>query len=191
MEMLCREIESSTRIQLKTRARWLINKTRLKKRLEAENERRSAIVITVRDNAVASLLCPKGLRFGKTLKIVEKYWEVGPGSVCISCASVKHDRLEDYGKKTMQCVICAGSHKIENHKCGVTECSTKGGKICTNITHKCANCGGNHQATALRCLARLKAQAEALKKKGKKSKTKDKQQVTDWAFEDETAVGHQ
>lgn len=68
----------------------------------------------------------------------------------------------------MQCVICAGTHKAENHKCGVTGCTVGRGKICTHVVPKCANCAGNHQATALKCPARQKAQAEAWKNQAKK-----------------------
>ena len=97
----------------------------------------------------------------------------------MSCAGVGYDRLGDCGKRAMQCVICAGLHKVKNHKCGVNGCNTKVGKNGTHITLKCANCGGNHQATAFRCSARLKAQAEGSKEKVKKSKSKDKQPAID------------
>ena len=144
MEVLCREIESSTGIQLKTVPRWLISESRLEERLESGNGRGSAIVITVGNNEEASRLCSKGLRFGGALKVVEKYWEAGPGSVCMSCASVGHDRLRQCGDKAVQCVICAGAHKVEDHRCGVTGCTVKMGKICTHVTPKCANCRGKH-----------------------------------------------
>ncbi len=116
MEMLCQEIELSTEIQLKTRPRWLINKIRRKERLESGNRRRSAIVITVRNSGETSLLCSKRLRFRRALKVVEKYWEAGPGSVCISYKAVDHYRLGNCGKRAMECVICAGLYKVKNHK---------------------------------------------------------------------------
>lgn len=43
-----------------------------------------------------------------------------------------------------------------------------------HVTPKCINCGENHQATAFKCPARLKAQAEAWKN-SKNSIAKDKQ----------------
>ena len=64
----------------------------------------------------------------------------------------------------------------------------KMGKICTHVTAKCANCGGNHQATAFKCPARLKAQVEAWKEKFKKSHTKDKQPVSHPAPKEELEV---
>ena len=112
MEVLCREIESSTGIQLKTVPCWLISESQLEKRLESGTGRGSAIVITVGTSEEASKLCSRRLRFGGALKVVKKYWEVGPSLVCLSCASVGHDRLEEYKDQAIQCVICAGAHKV-------------------------------------------------------------------------------
>lgn len=122
-------------------------------------------MITGENSTEASQLCFKGLRFGGALKVVEKYWEAGPSSICISCAGIGHDRLGGCGDRGPRCVICAGAHKVGSHKCGVTGCMTKIGKICTHVIPKCANCGGNNQATAFKCPAKLKAQTEAWKKK--------------------------
>lgn len=58
-------------------------------------------------------------------------------------------------------MICAGAPKAEYHRCGVTSCTIKMGKICTYIKPKCANSGGKHQATAFKCPFRIKAQVEA------------------------------
>ena len=173
----------------KNAPRWLINETRLEERLESGTGRGSAIVITVGSSIEASKLCSKGLRFGGALKVVEKYWEAGPGSVCMSCAGVGHDCLGECGDRIVQCVICAGAHKAEDHRCGVIGCTAKMGKICTHVTPKCANCGGNHQATAFKCPARLKAQAEAWKDKVQKSQAKDKQLATDAAPDEEPIIG--
>lgn len=81
MELLKREVESSTGIRLKTVPRWLIPENRLRERQESGNKRGSAIVITVANASEASYLCAKGLRFGGGLKVVEKFWEAGPGSI--------------------------------------------------------------------------------------------------------------
>lgn len=137
-----------------------------------------AIVIIVRNSVEASKLCSKGLRSGGALKVVEKYWKAGPGSVSMSCVGVGHDRLGKCGDRAIQCIICVGSHKVESHRRGVTSCMVKMGKICTHVTPKCANCGEKHQATAFKCPARLKAQSEAWKEKSKKSEAKNKQPVS-------------
>lgn len=188
MELLCREIESSTGIKLKTTPRWLINEARLEERLESGDGRGSAIVITVGNEAEASKLCAKGLRFGGAPKVVEKYWEAGPSSVCMTCSGIGHDRLGGCGDRTVQCAICAGAHKSENHKCGVTGCTAKKGKICVHVVPKCANCGGNHQATAFRCPARRKAQSEAWKGKAKKASDIEEQPTANMANEESQAT---
>ncbi len=90
MELLKREIESSTGIQLKCLPRWLINKNRLKEQQET-GKRGSAIVITVQGEAEAKKLCASGLRFGGVVKVVEKYWEARPGSVCMTCCDIGHE----------------------------------------------------------------------------------------------------
>lgn len=81
-------------------------------------------------------------------------------------------------------------HKLENHKCGLTGCTAKLGKICTHVIPKCANCGRNHQATIFKCPARLKAQTDAWKEKVKKSQAKNKQPASKGAVEEESAVRH-
>ena len=116
IEVLCREIESSTGIKLKTIPCWLINKAQLEERLETGNKRRSAIIITVGNKADTFKLCAKELRFEGALKVVEKYWEVGPSSIYITYSSIRHDQLRGWNKKPTQWVIYARAHKSENHR---------------------------------------------------------------------------
>ncbi len=130
MELLKREVESVTGIQLKLAPRWLINESRLREQQESSNKRGSAIVITVGNKAEAKRLCVSGLRFGGIVKRVEKYWEVGPSSVCRTCCGIGHERMGQCGDRLPKCVICAGSHKVEDHQCGVVSCHKKPGKIC-------------------------------------------------------------
>ncbi len=106
------------------------------------------------------------------------YWEAGPGLVCLSCAGIGHDRLGECANRAVQCIICAGVHKAEDHRCGVTGCTIKMGKICTHVIPKCANYGAKHQATAFRCPAGIKAQVGAWREKSKKFQAKDKQPAT-------------
>ena len=73
MELLKREVESSTGISLKTIPCWLINKNRLREQQENNNKRGSAIVITVSNEMEAKRLLASGLRFGGAIKKVEKY----------------------------------------------------------------------------------------------------------------------
>ncbi len=170
MELFRREVESSTGIQLKTSPRWLIHESRLRERQESGNYRGSSIVITVASSSEATHLCAKRLRFGGTFKVVERYWEAGPGSVCPICCGIGHDRLGKCGERPAKCTICAGPHKLEEHKCGVKGCETGFGKICSHVTAVCANCKGAHQATSGKCPARQRAEKEARRKKSDKGK---------------------
>lgn len=69
MDLLKKEVESSTGIQLKTLPRWLVNDNRQVTR----DKRGSAIVITVKSESEAKQLCASGLCFGHVEKKVEKY----------------------------------------------------------------------------------------------------------------------
>ncbi len=59
MELLCREIKSSTGIKLKTMPQWLISKARLEERLKTGNGKGLAIIITIGNKVEASKLCAK------------------------------------------------------------------------------------------------------------------------------------
>ena len=128
------------------------------------------------------------MRFGGVLKVVEKYSEAEPGLVCMSCVGINHNRLGECGDKTVQCIICVSAYKVKNHRCGVIGYTVKIDKVCTHVTLKYVNDGENHRATAFRCPARLKAQAETWKEKVKKSQAKDKQPATHAVLEEEPAM---
>ena len=102
--------------------------------------------------------------------MVERYWEAGPGSVCPICYEIAHDRLGKCEERLAKCTICAGPHKLEEHKCGVKGCETGFGKICSHVTAVCANCKGAHQATSGKCPARQRVEKEARRKKSDKGK---------------------
>lgn len=128
MDLLKREVESSTGITLKAVSRWLINEERLKEQQEAHNKQRSAIVIAVSNKREAKQLFAKGLRFGGAVKMIEKFWEAGPGSVCMRCCGTGHERLGSCGDRPIQCVMCAGKHQVSDHQCDVNECNKGRGK---------------------------------------------------------------
>lgn len=103
-------------------------------------------------------LCSKGLRFGGTLKIIKKYWEVRPSLVCLSCVRISHNRLKECTNRAIQCIICIGAHKVEDYIYRVIGGIIKMTKICTYVIPKYANCAAKYQAMASRYLARVKAQ---------------------------------
>ena len=189
MELLKREVESATGIELKTLPRWLISESRLREQQEANNKRGSAIVITVSGENEGKRLCASGLRFGGIVKVVEKYWESGPSSVCLTCCGIGHERMGKCGDQPPKCIICAGPHKVEDHRCGVNGCSKGIGKMCAHVLALCANCGGNHPANSTHCTLRHKAEVNARKEKtAKKTLEKDKATVDNREVEVEDQV---
>ena len=144
----------------------------MRERQESGNNRGSTIVIIVANYSKAFYLCARGLRFGGALKVVEKFWKAGPGSICLICCGIGHDRLGNCGERLMQCTLYAGPHKLGKHKCGVIGCQARLGKIYSHVTATCANCQGNHQAISVKCPVRHKAKKEAKKRKEDKNKEK-------------------
>lgn len=71
-EILKREIESLTGIQLKTMLRWLISEDHLKKQQKKRSKRRSTILITVSNKIEAKQLLANGFCFRGTVKKIEK-----------------------------------------------------------------------------------------------------------------------
>lgn len=109
--------------------------------MEFDTGKRSAIVIIVDINEKASKLCSRELKFRGAFKVVEKYWGAKPSSVYLNCTGMSHDCLGEYKNQLIQCVICAGIHKVPDHRCRVTGCTVKIDKICTHVIPKCVNCG--------------------------------------------------
>lgn len=144
MELLKREVESSTGIPLKAIPRWLISENWLQEQQENNDKRGSAIVITVSNEIEAKRSIASGLRFGGAVKKVEKYWDAGPGSVCMKYCGIGHERQGDCGDRPEKCILCAGAHPANEHQCGVDGCKIEKGKLCVHITARCANFPGNH-----------------------------------------------
>lgn len=174
MELFRREVELATGIQLKVVPRWLINESRLREQQEGSNKRGSPIVITVSGECEAKRLCASGSRFGGGVRVVEKYRESGPSSVCMICCGIGYERMGKCGDSPPKCIICAGPHKMEEHQCGVNGCNRGSRKICAHVEVKCANCGGNHPANSNRCTSRQKAEIDA-RRQGNLKKTIEKE----------------
>lgn len=145
IELLYQQIKSSTGIKLKTTLCWLINKTRLEKRLEVRNGKRSAIIIIVRNEADISKLCAKRLRFGLAPKVDEKYSEVGSSSICMTYSRIGHNQLGRCNKSLENCVIYTKSHKLKNYRYSITQYLVKTKKICIFIVFIYINYKGNYQ----------------------------------------------
>ena len=80
-------------------------------------------------------------------------------------------------ERPAKCTLCAGSHRLEEHMCGVGGCQVGSGKICMHVTATCANCQGNHQATSTKCPVRHKAEKEARRMRSNKKEQKTKEVI--------------
>lgn len=73
---------------------------------------------------------------------------------------IGHNQLGNCNEKPPQCVIYARTHKSKNHKYEITGYIAKRKKIWIYVIPKCANYGGNHQATIFRYSVKQKTQAK-------------------------------
>ena len=96
---------------------------------------------------------------------MEKYWKAGPGSVCMKCCEIGHERQGNCGNRPEKCIMCAGEHQASEHQCRVEGYKIGKGKLCVHVKARYANCQGNHQANLTRCPARHKAEIHVYKKK--------------------------
>ena len=76
--------------------------------------------------------------------MLKRYWEAEPGSICLVFCGIDYDWLGNCGWKPVQCTLCVGSHKLEEHKYRVNRCKVGFGKIYTHVIAVCENCGSNY-----------------------------------------------
>ena len=55
-------------------------------------------MITVKGEAEAKKLCASSLRFGKAVKVVERYWDAGSFLVYMTCYGIEHQRMGRTGR---------------------------------------------------------------------------------------------
>lgn len=108
----------------------MIYESRLKERQKLGNYHSSSIVITIVSSFKATHLYTKKLRFGGIFKVIGRYEEAGPRSICPIYYRIDHNWLEKYGEKLAKYTICARSHKLEEHKYSVNSCEIGYEKIC-------------------------------------------------------------
>lgn len=82
------------------------NEKSLKEWLESRNRKKSAIVVIIETRIEASKHYAKRLRFGRASKVVDKYWQAGPSSICITCLGISHNQLEGCNERSPYYTIC-------------------------------------------------------------------------------------
>lgn len=109
-------------------------------------------------------LCPNGLKFNKSLKLIENYWKSKLSLVYLSCAKIDYDYLKKYKIKVIQYIIYINTHKIKNHKYKILGYTIKIGKIYTYLIPKYKNYGAKHQTIIFKYLAKSNVQAKISRK---------------------------
>ncbi len=100
----------------------------------------------VKRESKAKHLCAFRLRFGRIVRVIEKYWEKEPSSVCMICCGIGHERMGNCENRPSQCIICSSFYKVEEHCCIVAGYNKNKGKTCDHVIVKCASYRGSHLA---------------------------------------------
>lgn len=90
------------------------------------------MIIVSNDNK-AKKLCTNNLCFGGVVKVVEKYWEVGLGLVCMRYCGIGYERLGNCSDRPEECLLCARPHQASKDQYSVNRYSKNPGKLCTYI----------------------------------------------------------
>lgn len=80
---------------MNTIRQWLIHDSWLRGRLQSSNNWGSAIIRTEANTSEISYLYTESLRFVRSLKLVEKFWEARPRFECLICSGIDYDCLRD------------------------------------------------------------------------------------------------
>lgn len=94
---------------------------------------------------------------------MEKYWEAGLSSVCMTCYSIGHNQIKNCEDQLLKCIIYAGPYKVEDHCYKVAGCNKRKNIIHVYITAKYVNCGKTHIANFLHCVSQHKVDIIARK----------------------------
>lgn len=75
----------------------------------------------------------RGFRFGAVVKRVEKFWEIGSGSIYMRCYKIGHKYLKKCEIKPKKYMICARKHRANEDQYGVAKCNKGREKLCIDI----------------------------------------------------------
>jgi hypothetical protein len=76
-------------------------------------------------------------------------------SLCTICSRWGHSEFRCHSR-IPACAICAGAHRMTEHRCEVVTCG-RIGRACVHVRVKCPNCAGAHLAQDGRCGAKIAA----------------------------------
>ena len=123
-----------------------------------ETKRKSSIVLTINDGALADIIIDYGICINGVACTAEKL--VKTSVQCFHCQ--KHGHISKTCPDILKpptCARCAGPHRTSSGECerdcGETKCADI--RRCPHFRLKCANCDGNHRSIDKSCVARQKA----------------------------------
>jgi len=128
-----------------------------------ETKRYTSVVVSLCTDD-AEKITPSVLVLGRH-KSSAVMWYPNPTKQCRKCYLYGHPE-EGYKASKPTCSICAGEHRLKEHKCASPTCPQKGDKkivanCCPVTPSKCIACGGNHPAYSAECTIKIKAKADA------------------------------
>ena len=130
---------------------WLGRPADVKEKRKSGEKQATSVVFSIKGKKMAQKCLEKGLRAAGVWHEVERYIRAGPDTFCESCCGWGH-HVSKCGRLAMvRCMLCAGTHKTEDHECDVVGCKARKGQNCTHNNDKCANCKGNHIAKSNVC----------------------------------------
>jgi hypothetical protein len=131
--------------------RWMGRVADIKEKKKSGEKQASSVVFAIKGKKMAQRCLEKGLRAAGVWHEVERYVNSGPETFCESCGGGGH-HVSKCGRLGMvRCMLCAGTHKTEEHQCDVVGCKAKKGQNCNHNANKCANCKGGHIAKSNEC----------------------------------------
>ena len=123
----------------------------------------TSVVVSVPTDEVDKIT-PSVLIHGR-YKASALMWHSNPMKQCKKCYLYRHPK-EGCKATHHTCPICAGEHRLKEHKCASLTCPKKGDRkiiadCCPVTPSKCAACGGNHPAYSVECPVKIKAEHNA------------------------------
>ena len=98
-----------------------------------------AISIIVKKKSKAKHLCAFRLQLKRNIRIVERYLEAKPSSVCVTCCGIRYKKMGSCKKKSFQYIICYVTYMVKQHCCNIADCNKDKRKTCAHMTTKYAN----------------------------------------------------
>ena len=136
----------------------------LQKNAEVRKEKRYTSVVVAIPSDFVHQITPNVLVHGKWKKSAVM-WSSNPTKQSTKCYLYGHPE-EGCKSNKYTYLICAGEHRIKDHKCSSPTCPSKGDRkiiadCCPVTPSKCVACGGNHPEFHAECPIKVKAKADA------------------------------